>query len=87
MLRGPLSSRVAELPPGEAGFLENPGGSDPERDGGEAPSRRHAVGSESEVTTRTDAALPQNLGLRPGSLVLPHLKLHVRFFFIHEMEN
>lgn len=51
--------RLAELPSGEAGFLEEPGGSYPGCDGGEAQSGRPEMGSESQVKRQANCTLPQ----------------------------
>lgn len=69
--------RLAELPSGEAGFLEILGGSHPECDGREAEVGRSEMGSESEVTRRATCTLPQT-ALGPSRLLtptffLPHL--------------
>lgn len=56
--------RLVELPSGETGILEEPGGPDPGSDWGEAQGGRPKVGSQSEVT----CSLPQRrqrLFLRP----------------------
>lgn len=65
-----VSSRLAELPAGEAGFLEEPGGSDPGRDRREAPGGRPEVGSESQVTLQAACTLPQKT-LAPSRLLIP----------------
>lgn len=69
-------SRLAQLPFGEAGFLEEPGGSYPRCDWGETQGRRPEVGSKSQVTPQANCTLPQKtLVPSSSSLFLPHLKL------------
>lgn len=67
-------SRLAELPSGEAGFLEVPGGSYPRRDGREAQSGRPEMGSKSQVKLRANCTLPQKMLVQSSSSpLLPHL--------------
>ncbi|CAI5648322.1 unnamed protein product [Oreochromis niloticus] len=61
---------LAELPFGEAGFLEILGGSHPGRDGREAEVGRSEMGSESQVTQRANCTLPQTT-LGPSRLLIP----------------
>lgn len=63
-------SRLAELPSGEAGFLEEPGGSHPECDGREAQGGRPEMGSKSQVTPQANCTLPQKT-LAPSRLLIP----------------
>ncbi|TMS16262.1 Transmembrane protein 189 [Larimichthys crocea] len=66
--------RLAELPSGEAGFLEVPGGSYPRRDGREAQSGRPEMGSKSQVKLRANCTLPQKMLVQSSSSpLLPHL--------------
>uniref|UniRef100_A0AAQ4PTD2 Plasmanylethanolamine desaturase 1 n=1 Tax=Gasterosteus aculeatus aculeatus TaxID=481459 RepID=A0AAQ4PTD2_GASAC len=62
--------RLAELPSGEAGFLEEPGGSDPGRHRREAPGGRLEMGSKSQVTPLANCTLPQKT-LAPPRLLAP----------------
>ena len=61
--------RLAELPTGEAGFLEEPGGSHPACDGREAPVRWPEMGSK-KVTLQANGTLPQRM-LAPSRLLIP----------------
>lgn len=63
-------SRLAELPSGEAGFLEEPGGSYPGCDRREAPGGRPEMGSKSQVTPQANCTLPQKT-LAPSRLLIP----------------
>lgn len=63
-------SRLAELPSGEAGFLEEPGGSYPGCDRREAQGGRPEMGSKSEVTLQANCTLPQKT-LAPSRLLIP----------------
>ncbi len=67
-------SRLAELSTGEAGFLEEPGGSYPECDRREATGGRPEMGSKSQVKLQANCTLPQKT-LVPSSSppFLPHL--------------
>lgn len=67
-------SRLAELPSGEAGFLEEPGGSYPGCDGREAQVGRPEMGSKSQVKLQANCTLPQKtLAPSSSSPFLPHL--------------
>lgn len=73
-------SRLAELPSGEAGFLEEPGGSDPGRHRREAPGGRLEMGSKSQVTPLANCTLPQKTLAPPRLLAPPPLR-----FASHEL--
>lgn len=62
--------RLVELPSGEGGFLEEPGGSYPECDRREAQSGRPEMGSKSQVTLQANCTLPQKT-LAPSRLLIP----------------